>query len=446
MKKNILIAVAFTSTLVLLAQDKNKKMEELVTAYAEQGKFNGNVVVTQKGAVVYEGSFGLRDAENKIPHQANDIFLIGSVTKQITSAVIMQLQEEGKLSVTDKLSKYFTGFPNGDKITIENLLTHTAGIHNYTDDEKIMKGDLTKHFSQQEMLAILKSYKPDFEPGAKWNYSNSGYSILGYIIEKVTGKPYETVVRQRIFTPLHMTTSGFDFADLSSPNKSKGYFSLADNKITPAPILDSSLPFSAGAVYTTLNDLAKWERAITTGKLIKPASWNKVFTPYKNKYGYGWGIDSLYGKLMTTHGGGIPGFSSYIMRFPKEEVAIIAFDNASGRQLALISNGLAAIMFDQSINKPSAHKEVTIDSSILQQYVGEYQLAPTFSITVTEEGNNLKAQATGQPQFDIYAEKEAFFFLKVVDAQIEFVKDESGKVTELILHQNGAHQKGKKIK
>ncbi|MDB5206522.1 MAG: beta-lactamase [Flavisolibacter sp.] len=446
MKKLITSVAAIFFSIVVFAQDKSKQIQDLLAIYSKDGKFNGSVLVAQKGTVIYQGGYGFRDAENKVTHEANDIFQIGSITKQITAAVIMQLQEEGKLTVQDKLSKYFPGFANGDKITIENLLTHTSGIYNYTNDEVLMKSDVTKHYSQKEMLDMIKAYKPDFEPGAKWNYSNSAYSILGYIIEKVTGKPYEKVVRERVFTPLGMISSGFDFTHLSAPGKSKGYFSLAGGKPVIAPVVDSTIAYSAGAIYSTVGDLAKWERAVTQGKLLKAESWKAVFTPQKNKYGYGWVIDSSFGKPFTSHSGGIHGFSSYLIRFPQDEVTVIMIDNSSSPHLGKISKNLAAIALGQSYEMPAVRKATDIDTSILKQYVGEYQLSPSFSIVVSLEGKGLRAQATNQPPFDIYAEKENVFFLKVVDAQLEFVKDENGKVTELILHQNGMDQKGKKIK
>lgn len=440
----------FSFVIVLLfvegyAQPVEQKINELLTAYAGQNKLNGSVLVAQKGKVVYQKGFGFRDADKKIPNDVNSIFQIGSITKQITAAVIMHLQEEGKLSVQDKLSKYFPGFTNGDRITIENLLTHTSGIYNYTNDTAIMKNDVTKHYSQEQMLTIFKTYPPDFEPGTKWNYSNSAYSILGYIIEKVEKKPYEKVVRQRIFQPLGMTNSGFDFTGLSSPNKTKGYFSLSPTPM-PAPVVDSTIAYSAGAVYSTVGDLYKWERSIYTSKILKPESWKIVFTPFKNKYGYGWSIDSLYGRLITAHSGGIHGFTSYILRFPQDEVAIIIFDNGSSNALSAISKNVAAVLFDQPYSVPAAKKEISVDTSLLKQFVGEYQLAPNFIIKVFLEGTGLKAQATGQPSFDLFAEKENVFFLKAVEAKVEFVKDANGVVTEMILYQNGQQPRAKKIK
>jgi len=360
--------------------------------------------------------------------------------------VIMQLQQEGKLSVQDKLSRYFPRFANGDKITIQNLLTHTSGIHNYTDDTVLVgNSDVTKHYSRDEMIKIFQSYRPDFEPGVKWNYSNSGYSLLGYIIEKIEKKPYEKVVRERIFQPLGMTSSGFDFTNLSNPNKAKGYFSLAE-KPQPAPIVDSTIAYAAGAIYSTAEDLYKWERAINANKILTSQSWKSVFSPYKNKYGYGWTIDTVFGKLTTSHSGGIHGFSSYILRFPQDEATVIVFDNSSSNAVGKISMSVAAILFNEKYEIPAVKKEITVDASILKQYVGEYELAPGFSITISLGENGLKGQATGQPAFDMYAEKENVFFLKVVDAKVEFVKDANGAVTEMILYQNGQQPHGKKIK
>lgn len=427
-------------------QQVSEKMAALVDAYAGEKKFNGAVLVAQKGEVLLQTARGFRDAEQKVAHDAGSVFQVGSLTKQFTAAVIMQLVQEKKLSLQDRLEKFFPGFTNGDRITIEHLLTHTSGIYNYTNDTTVMRGDVTRAYSQKEMVDLFRSYKSDFEPGNGWNYSNSAYSLLGYIIANVTGKSYEQNVRERILTPLGMTSSGFDYTHLRAANKSQGYFSLASAKPVTAPIVDSTIAYAAGSLYSTVGDLYKWERAIYTNTILPQTTWKQVFTPYRNKYGYGWIIDSAFGKQITAHSGGIHGFASYIFRFPEEEQVVIAIDNSSSRDLSKMARSLAAIALDQPYELPAVKKQVDLATSVLQQYVGEYQLAPTFSITVTLDGNQLKGQATGQPVFELFPEKENLFFLKVVDAKVEFVKDETGKVTELILHQNGASPKGKKVK
>jgi CubicO group peptidase (beta-lactamase class C family) len=426
--------------------DNRAKFDSLINGYANSGKFNGEVLVAQKGLIMYIRSAGYRDAEKKIMHKPDDIYQIGSITKQFTAAVIMQLQNEGRLSVNDKLSKYFSGLPDGDKITIEHLLTHTSGLYNYTDDTFLMKSDVTKHYSRDAMLAIFRGFKPDFEPGTKWNYSNTGYSMLGYIIEKVTGKPYERVMRERILQPLGMDQSGFDFTNLKAEAKSKGYYSLSEGTAVPAPTVDSTIAYAAGALYTTTRDLLKWERAIYSNKILPAASWQKIFTPYKNNYGYGWSVGKVFGKDFMAHGGGIHGFSSFIMRVPEDELVVIVLDNSSGSSSGIIARQMANIAMGKPFTVPQVRKELILDKSILESYVGEYQLSPEFSITITLDGNQLKAQATGQAEFPIFAESEKIFFYKVVEAKIEFLKDSNGKVTEMILHQGGRDIPGEKIK
>lgn len=446
MKKNSWLLFLVFIASHLSAQRPQDKMDTLLTAYAKDHQFNGAVLVAQKGTVIYQKGFGYKDAAQKLPVDVNTIFQIGSITKQFTAAVIMQLQQEGKLSVTDKLSKYFTGFTNGDKITIEHLLTHTSGIYNYTNDTVRAKEDPTQPHSQAEMVALIKRYPADFEPGTNFNYSNSGYSMLGYIIEKVTQKPYELVVRERILQPLHMTNSGFDFTHLASSAKAKGYFSVTGEKINSAPIVDSTIAYAAGALYSTINDLHKWERAIYTNQILQPASWKAVFTPYKRKYGYGWTIDSTHGRLTTAHGGSIPGFTSYLLRFPQEELVVIVLDNTSSANLTKISRSLAAIVLNEPYEIPGPKKEIKVDEVVLKQYIGQYQIAPTFSIAISVRDKRLFAQATNQPEFELFAEKETKYFLKINDATVEFVKDTNGNVTELILSQNGRQARGKKIK
>lgn len=443
--KIICLLIIVATSLGLSAQGLQDKMDTLLTAYAKENKFNGVVLVAQKGTVLYQKGFGYKDAALKVPMNVHTIFQIGSLTKQFTAAVIMQLQQEGKLSVTDKLNKYFTGFAHGDKITLEHLLTHTSGIYNYTNDTAWAKGDLTKHYSQAQSLEKFKSYPPDFEPGTNFNYSNSGYSILGYIIERVTGKPYEQVVRERILQPVGMTNSGFDFTHLKSPAKAVGYMAVTKDKTIPAPIVDSTIAYAAGSLYSTVGDLYKWERAISTNKILQPESWKAVFTPYKRKYGYGWNIDSSNGRLTTMHGGGIHGFTSHLLRFPQEELVVIVLDNTSMPGLAKIARSLAAIVLNEPYDMPGPKKEIKVDEAVLKTYVGQYQIAPTFSIEVRVRDKRIFAQATNQEEFELFAEKENKFFLKINDATLEFVKDTSGQVTEFMLSQNGRQTKGKKI-
>ena len=445
MKKIVPFLVIVLATLSLTAQEAVQKLDELIAAYAKIEKFNGSVLVAQKGSILLEKGYGYKNAAKKEMNDSKTIFQIGSITKQFTAAIILHLQEKKKLSIHDKLSKYFPALPFADSVTIENLLSHTSGIYNYTNNEDFMKTDAVKPASQEKIFALFKNKPLEFTPGSKFSYSNSGYMLLGYIIEKVTGKAYEKVMHELIFTPLQMNHTGFNFTDLQSPDKATGYFELTKTTKTPATIVDSSVSFAAGAIYTTVGDLYKWDRSLYTEKIISKVSLKDAYTPRKEKYGFGWSIDSAYGKPVYQHGGGIFGFSTNILRQPQEDICIILLDNKGDGGLAKITEGLNAILHNQPYEIPKERKEITVDSILLKEYLGQYQLAPNFIITVTLESGKLMIQATGQGKGELFAEKENYFFLKVADIQVEFTKGTDGKTDKLLLYQNGQPSAAKKI-
>src|SRR6187551_1611091 len=234
MKKILIIFAALCMVYLSFAQETGK-LDALINAYAKMYKFNGSALVAKNGVILLNKGYGYRNAADKIANTEQTVFQLGSITKQFTSAIILKLQQEKKLSVSDKLSKYFPGYPKGDSITIEHLLTHTSGIFNYTSDGNFMANEVAKSTDREKIMALFKDRPLDFSPGTGWNYSNSGYSLLGYIIEAVTKKTYYQAVRKYIFTPLHMTHSGFDFTHLKSNEKATGYFSLDGKKPAIAP-------------------------------------------------------------------------------------------------------------------------------------------------------------------------------------------------------------------
>lgn len=430
----------------LPAQEVAQKLDELVAAYAKNEEFNGTVLVAQKGTILLQKGYGYKNAAKNEMNDGNTIFQVGSLTKQFTSALILCLQQKKKLNIQDKLSKYYPALPFADKVTIEHLLSHTSGIYNYTNNNDFMKTEAVKPASQEKILSLFKDKPLLFEPGTKFSYSNSNYILLGYIIEKVTGKPYEQVMHEMIFTPLRMDHSGFDFAALSSPDKAIGYFVLTKKLNTPAPIVDSTASFAAGAIYASTGDLYKWDRALYTEQIISKASLKDAYTARQAKYGFGWGIDSAFGKPVYTHSGGIFGFTTTILRDPEEDICIILFDNKGDGNLEKIRAGLNAILHNEKYDIPKEQTVITVDTAILKQYTGDYELGPNFILYVTLEEGKLMVQATGQGKTEVYAEKENLFFSRVPDAKIEFTKDADGKTDKLILHQNGRDMPAKKIK
>ncbi|MEP7372774.1 MAG: serine hydrolase [Chitinophagaceae bacterium] len=443
MKKPLLFFLTLFLVTICFSQDV-AKLEELMTAYANLYKFNGSVLVSWKGKVLLDKGYGLRNASDKIPNDQNSVFQIGSITKQFTSTVILKLQEEKKLNVSDKLSKYFPGYPKGDSITIEHLLTHTSGIYSYTSDPVFMQNEIAKPANRQKMMALFKDKPLLFSPGTKWDYSNSAYSLLGYIIEDVAKMPYEKAVRRYIFNPLGMAHSGFDFTHLSTKDKATGYFRLTSDKNEPSPIVDSSVSFSAGAIYSSTGDLYKWYQSLQNNTVIKKASKEKAQTPFMNNYGYGWGIDTVAGKKSVGHSGGIHGFNSNMVSIPEDNTCVILLANVANSNLDKITKDIFSILYNLPYEIPKEKTAISLPEEVLKQYVGVYELSPQLVIAMRVENGKLIGQPEGQGAIELHPEKEDQFFLKEIEAQVIFTRNEKKEVIEMKLLQNGREMTGKK--
>ena len=446
MKKIFIIAIAVCLVQSTFGQDATAKIDTLINAYAKLHEFNGSALVAKSGTIILNKGYGYRDAANKVLNSEHTIFQLGSITKQFTSAVILKLQEEKKLAISDKLSKYFPEYPKGDSITIRELLTHTSGIYNYTNDQDFMANEITKPATRARMMALFENKPLDFSPGTSWSYSNSGYSLLGYIIEEVTNKPYVEAVRKYIFTPLHMTHSGFDFTHLESNDKAIGYFKLNDKDTMPAPIVDSTVSFSAGAIYSTTGDLYLWNNALEHNVILSKTQQEAAYSPIRNNYGYGWGIDSIDGKRRVGHGGGIPGFITNISRVPEDNVCIILLSNASNQTISDITQSIYAILYNKPYELPRERKIIMLPEETMKQYKGEYEIKPGFTVVMTEKDGELLAMPTGQSTKTLYAEREDFFFEKEEDVQVEFTRNDKKEVNGFILHQGGREITCTKIK
>ncbi|MDQ6843653.1 MAG: beta-lactamase family protein [Bacteroidota bacterium] len=446
MKRILIAATALCIVHVTLAQEAGIKIDTLINAYAKLYRFNGSALVAKNGAILLNKGYGYRNASEKVWNNEQTIFQLGSITKQFTSAVILKLQEEKKLAVSDKLTKYFPNYPKGDSITVQQLLTHTSGIYNYTNDPNFMANEITKAATRKKMMALFQDKPLDFSPGISWNYSNSGYSLLGYIIEEVTKNSYEQAVRRYIFTPLHMTHSGFDFTHLKTGNKAIGYFKLNDKESIPAPIVDSTVSFSAGAMYATTGDLYLWSKGLENNKVLSKMQQEAAYTPVKNNYGYGWGIDSIDGKRRVGHGGGIPGFSTNISRVPEDDVCIILLSNASNESLNDITKSIYAILYNKEYELPKERKVTMLPEETLKQYEGEYEIRPGLTVVMNAKDGELLATPTGQSPKILHAEKEDSFFEKEEDVRVEFTRNDNKEVDGLVLYQGGGKMQCRKIK
>jgi len=344
----------------LVAQDKAAKIDEVMTAAHKYRLFNGSALVAENGKVIYKKGLGLANMEWNIPNTPETRFRLGSITKQFTAALILQLGEQGKLKLDGKLSDYLSDYRKdiGEKVTIHQLLNHTSGIPSYTGLPGFFNDVSRNPYTVSDFVKRYASNNLEFEPGSKFSYNNSGYFLLGAIVEKVTGQPYEQVLKEKILDPLGMKNTGYDHHDTLIEKRASGYQKTPDGYMN-ASYLDMSIPYAAGSLYSTVEDLYLWDQALYTDRVVSAASKDLMFKPNLSDYAYGWvvtkvklgnGTDSV---SKIAHGGGINGFNTVIVRFPTQKHLIVLLDNTSqGRSLEQLERELTNILYNQPHNLP----------------------------------------------------------------------------------------------
>jgi CubicO group peptidase (beta-lactamase class C family) len=331
----VFAGLLLTVALQVAAAVKTEQIDALLTKASELRQFNGSVLVADASGVIFRKGYGYANFEWQIPNAPDVRFRLGSITKQFTSMVVMQLVSEGKIKLDGKITDYLPDYrkDTGDRITITQLLNHTSGIPSYTSQPGFFAEVSRDPFGVAEFVKKHASGDLEFEPGTKWSYNNSGYFLLGAIIEKVTGKKYADVLQERIFTPLGMKSSGYDLSGPILPKRASGY-QLAGGTYVNAPYLDMSIPYAAGSLYSTVDDLYLWDRALYTDKLLRDDLKKQIFTPGLQDYGFGWGIRNRKlddGTEVGTigHNGGINGFNTILLRVPDKKELVVLLDNTS---------------------------------------------------------------------------------------------------------------------
>lgn len=437
---------------VALAQDRgtdaSTRLDSILAAAFGPEAPGAAVIIVQEGRTVLRKGYGLANLETKTPMRPDMVLQIGSVTKQFTSTAILMLLEQGKLSLDDEIWQYFPDYPSrGAKITIEHLLTHTSGIKSYTNDSKwptLWREDLTP----QQVIDLTKDSPLEFAPGSKWNYNNTGYTMLGAIIEKVSGQSYAEFVRRYILEPAGMSRTLYGSLTQIIPNRAAGY-TRGTQGWENAPYLSMTQPYSAGALMSTVDDLALWDAAVSSGKLVSDTLWQRAFAGFKlasgehTYYGYGWQLDEYQGRKVIHHGGGIPGYASESLRMPQERVyvAILANSDDPPTDLDFLATILAAEVIGQPYREPT---RIKLPDAVLEGYVGLYRIDENSIRTITREGGRLFMQRTGAPKYEIHASAEGEFFRPKSFQRLSFVKDASGKYVELVSrtgnHREVAHR------
>lgn len=360
------------SDLEELEKQKSKKyseLDKLINTYAEYGEFNGAVLIAKEGKVIYQKGFGFANLEWNIPNETDTKFRIGSITKQFTAMLIMQLVADKKLDLHLPIATYLPAYPqeNGSKITIHHLLTHTSGTPNSYESPrpKVDKPDMVipDNYVPRELVNAFSGYPLEFAPGDRFKYSNAGYTLLGYIIEEVTNKSYEQVLQERIFIPLNMRNTGFEKHRRLLKNRASGYFKNW-GELYNANYIDMSSVYAAGALYTSVEDLFLWDQALYTQKLLPKKYMDLIFTPhvpdpdYGGDYGYGWSLvnkplgSSMEKVLTVGHDGVIDGFCALFTRIPTSKTSIILLSNIRRAPLNTMTKGIMGILYEKAYDFP----------------------------------------------------------------------------------------------
>lgn len=376
--QHLLIGIAWllAAQVSVAAQDKAAKIDELMKVYNSYRQFNGAVLVAENGKVIFKKGYGMANMEWNIPVETDTKFRLGSITKQFTSMLILQLVQEGKIKIEGKLTDYLPDYrkDTGDRITIHQLLNHTSGIPSYTGLPNFFQEVSRNPYSVSDFVKKFASGDLEFEPGTKFSYNNSGYFLLGAIIERVTGKPYEQALKERILDPVGMKNTGYDHHATILAKRAAAYEKRPAGFVNAA-YLDMSLPYAAGSLYSTVEDLYLWDQALYTDKLLSPQLKELLYKPGMSNYAYGWVVRKAplgaQGEPVTIieHGGGINGFNTVITRMPESKNLIVLLNNTGGTKLQDMTQRIAAILFGKPYKAPVRDIGETLFTTVMEKDV-----------------------------------------------------------------------------
>jgi CubicO group peptidase (beta-lactamase class C family) len=420
---------------VCFAQDV-ARMDQVIQSYVSNGTFAGSVLVARGSDVIVSKGYGLANVEWNVPSSPSARFKVASITKQFTAAAILLLEERGRLKIDDLVKTHLPEAPaTWDRMTLFHLLTHTAGFPGLPPTGRQPPVESADGTVAGFVTALMQ--RPlESQPGERFNYTNSGYLVLGHLIQKLTGQSYETFIRENIFTPLGMKDSGLDSPAVIS-RRAGSYTVTPNGLVNASQASDRIVPNTAAGLYSTTEDLLRWQNGLYGGKVISKASLQKMTTPFKGDYGLGVYIRTVDGRRAATHGGGAPPFANLTYFFDRG-VSVFVLGNLSVAPSAQIAGYLGALAHGDTVQLMSEKKAITLAPSVLARYAGVYEFAGR-TMTIRVEGGQLAAQPGGGPALTLLAESETRFFNRDINVVVEFVPDGAGNVAELVVHQ-GTHQ------
>lgn len=441
----LITALCLSSASALAAVPTDAEVARYAKAVFEgncQADAPGMALLLARGdRVLFRAACGRASLELGVPLVPEQVFRIGSVTKQFAAAAVLKLVEDGKLELSDPLSRFVPGYPNGEAVTVQMLLDHTSGIKSYTDLPGVMEGPIRDDLTTAQLIERFKDQPPEFAPGEGWKYNNSGYVLVGAVIEQVTGKPWHQYLQEAFFAPLKMTHTGYgDPSGGLIPGHVGGY-TLKGERWAPAPYLSMTQPHAAGALVSTIDELMVWNRALHGGKLIGPAQYRQMLTPAKgapSPYGLGIEIASLRGEQVLQHGGGIPGFSAFLMYLPDSEIGAAVLYNAdSGRPGMLGTGRIAQQLVAHALGKPYPEKKaVPTEVEALKAYEGVYRIDADNARVLRVVDGKLTSQRSGGMAYALIPIGGDSFLFEEGFSRMVFERDADGRVLAMRFFQD----------
>lgn len=401
------------------------------------------VLVARGDTVIYRSARGRADVEAGVPLKPEDRFRIGSVTKQFAAAGVLALVEAGKVKLDDPLSKYVPGYPNGDNITVLQLLNHTSGVKSYTGIPGHMAGPIRNDLTTAQLIDVFKDHPVDFAPGAQWAYNNSGYVLAGAVIEAASGQPWHDYLRTTFFEPLGMRDTGYGHDPAIVAKQVKGY-TFDGGKPAPAMQLSMTQPHAAGALVSNVDDLLRWNRALHEGRVLKSETYRRMITPEGKAadpgvgYGFGLTADTVRGQPQLQHGGGIFGFSSFLAYLPGPDISVVVLENDDtypGRERPdALARRLAAIALGNPYPAPIA---IPVDAATLQAAEGVYRFPSDVVRTLRVVEGRLTAQRTGSNRSSLIPIAKDEFLYEDGFNRMTLQRDPTGRITGMRFFANG---------
>lgn len=412
---------------------------------SKKGAVGLSVAVALDGDVIVGKGYGLAEVEHSVKADADTLFRVGSITKQFTAVAVMRLVEQGRLSLDDPVTKHLPGYnAQGREITIRHLLTHTSGIKNYTELKQIMVDAPEREIERQTLLDMVQKEPLAFDPGTKTAYTNTGYYLLGMIIEKVSGKAYCAYLRDELFVPLSLTRTRCDSNIEVIEDRAQGY-AVVDEELVNDRVLATGTSFAAGVLLASARDLVVWADALSAGKVVSPASYKLMSTPVQlaggsvGEYGFGFIIDSLDGRRRLQHGGSIFGFNAMLARFPDDKVTVAVISNSQTVSAARLAESLSRAAL--GLSEPTAAAAVNLPDAVAARCVGVYTFPGAgWDVTISSREGKLFSRASEDAESAMVYLGNGEFGTTLYEKGVRLVFDLAGEkpAPTFVLHEGGA--------